>query len=439
MFGRLKSGIKERFEAFHRFYWKKKWKIIHAARRRGIDISLRIEPRVPTAGITGSVGKTTTCRMVAAILRAQGHTVALATTQGTYIGEEVVRVGDSAGGEHARRLLRDPRVEAGVFELARGGLIRDGMVLAWCDVGAALNIYDNHIGLDGVRCREDLARVKKIVVQNARHLAVLNADDPLCLAMREHVRAPRTCLVSMRPDNPAVLEHRARNGLAVFLDDTGEQPSMQAWEGGECISRLESSSIPATYGGYYRPAVNNALFAAAVAYGMGIEWTAIWDALKGFTSSYETNPGLMNFFDGLPFRLLITRASSPQAMEELSHFVSQSPVRGKKHVMFCMVGDRPEGFLLDVARSAAGPYDSYICSDWDDLRGRRPGEVADILARGLRQGGVSEPAVSVAATHDEALSMAFSRPRPGGMLVVVTLSQQKAWRMAEELSGSVGL
>lgn len=433
MFDRFKSRMNERLGALYRFYWKKKWKIIHAARRRGIDISVRIEPKVPTAGITGSVGKTTTCRMLASILGAQGRTAALATTQGTWIGGEVVRVGDSAGGEHARRLLRDPRVQVGVFELARGGLIRDGMVLAWCDVGAALNVYDNHIGLDGLRCREDLARVKRIVVRNARRMAVLNADDPLCLAMRDHVRAPRTCLVSMRPDNPAVLEHLDRNGLAVFLDDAGETPTMQAWEGGRCISSLATSAIPATYGGYYRPAVNNSLFAAAVAYGMGVEWAAIWDALKGFTSSYETNPGRMNFFDGLPYRLLITRASSPQAMEELSNFVSRSPVDGKKHIMFCMVGDRPEEFLRDVARAAAGPYDSYICSDWDDLRGRRPGDVAGVLAQGLLQGGVPESDVTVAATHGEALATAFSRPRPGDMLVVMTLSQQKAWEMAEKL------
>lgn len=415
------------------FYWKKKWKLVYSARRRGFEMSVKIKPRVDTAGITGSVGKTTTCRMVADILGAQGQTVALATTQGTYIGDEVQRIGDSAGGEHARRLLRDPRVQVGVFELARGGLIRDGMVLAWCDVGAVLNIQDNHIGLDGVRSREDLAKVKKIVVQNARRVAVLNADDPLCLAMREHVRAPRTCLVSMRADNQAVVEHRGRNGMAVILDDAGPGPSMQVWEGQRLVSSHEISSIPATFGGYYRPGVINSLFAVAIAYGMGVAFDRIWDALKKFTSSIETNPGRMNFFEGLPFRLLVTRASSPQAMGELSHFIRQSPVRGKKHIMFCLVGDRPEEFLLGVARAAAGTYDSYICTDWEDLRGRKQGEVANILARGLFQGGVDASLVTVAASHDEALAAAFARPEPGDMLAIVTLSFQKAWDMAETL------
>lgn len=81
------------------FYWKIKWKFIHSARGRGIEI--QIHSKVPSVGVTSSVGKTTTCRMVAHILVENGKKVALATTQGTYVGQDVIRRGDSASGNYA--------------------------------------------------------------------------------------------------------------------------------------------------------------------------------------------------------------------------------------------------------------------------------------------------------------------------------------------------
>jgi cyanophycin synthetase len=152
--------------------------------------------RIPTVGITGSLGKSTTCRMLARILRQTGRCVALTTTKGAYIGQERLSAEDCAGGGVAERLLDDASVEMGVFELARGNLIKRGMVLDSLSVGALLNVRDNHVGFDGVETREQMATVKSIVPCAARDVAVLNADDPLCLSVRPRLAAPRLCLVS---------------------------------------------------------------------------------------------------------------------------------------------------------------------------------------------------------------------------------------------------
>jgi cyanophycin synthetase len=412
------------------FYWKIKWKFIHSARRRGIYI--KIHSKVPSVGVTGSVGKTTTCRMVAHILAENGKKVALATTQGTYVGQDVVRRGDSASGKYACRLLLDPRVQASVFEFARGGLISNGMVLSSCDIGAVLNVYDNHIGLDGVQSREDLAQVKKIVIQNAKKLAVLNADDPLCVAMQKYVTAERICFVSMRSDNPIVMEHLLKKGLAVVLDDPDQAPVIKFYDGDKLIGSMLSSKIPATREGMFRPAIYNALFATAIAFGMGVSCDSIWNALANFQSTYASNPGRMNSYEGLPYDVLITWADSPQAMSELAHYANQICVDGNKNIMFCAVGNRPDWYLLDTARFAAGSFHRYICSDWDDLRGRPPGETAQLLALGLLESGVPADCITVAPSHDEALHMAFELSHPGDMLIVVTYSAQKAWQMAEQ-------
>jgi cyanophycin synthetase len=409
------------------FYWKKKWKFIRSARRRGVD--LRIEPRIPTVGITGSVGKTTTSRMVAHILAQTGRRVGLATTQGIFVGTETVRPGDLAGGLSAGRLLVDPRVQAGVFEFARGGLIGDGTVLDAVDVGAVLNVYDNHVGLDGVADREGLARVKREVVRLARKLAVLNADDPLCLGMRGHVRAPRLCLVSACSDNPEVRAHLAAGGMAAVLGDQGGGAVLQVHEGSELVGSLDAAAIPATHGGLFRPAMVNALFAAAIAHGLGIDWKCIQDALESFHSTSETNPGRMNFHSGFPYELLITWAEGPQAITELVRFLGLRGSTGRKHLLFYAPGNRPDWYCLDMARCVAGAFDTYICSDvctdWGDMRGRQPGEMSHLLASGLRENGVSEEHITVAPPYSQALDVAFGRLRPGDLLVVVAFGDTK--------------
>lgn len=423
------------------FCWKKKWKFIRSLRRRGFDY--RFVPRVPSAGVTGSVGKTTTCRMVAHILAATGRTVALTTTQGMYVGRDLIRSGDLAGGEYAGRLLLDPRVQAGVFELARGGLISDGMFLSAVDVGAVLNVHDNHIGLNGKNSREDLARVKEEVVRRARRFAVLNADDPLCVAMRAQVVAPRLCFVSERSDNPVILDHLAQGGPVMLLRGCGPDGRMELHDGGTLLGTLDVRDIPATHGGIFRPAAVNAAFAAAMAHGMGVRWEALAAALRVFQSTWESNPGRMNFLEGFPFKVLLTWADGPKAMEELASFLRWYPAEGRKHIAVCNVGDRPDDFILGMTRAVAGLFDSHICFDWDDLRGRAPGELAALLARGLLESGVPPAAVTVVPEYRVALHAAFERPEPGDFLVVVNsdddvLEVAEGYRQADRQGADIG-
>jgi cyanophycin synthetase len=176
-----------------------------------------LDGRIPTCAITGSIGKTTTANMVARILGTMGLVVGRCTTTGVSVGAERRQAGDCAGGRFARELLLDRRVEAGVFELARGGLLRHGMTIEDCEVGAVLNVYDNHVGVDGIASRADLARIKSIVARRARRMLVLNGEDPLCLAMRQVARADRVCLVGREARSADLRAHIAAGGLAVTL------------------------------------------------------------------------------------------------------------------------------------------------------------------------------------------------------------------------------
>jgi cyanophycin synthetase len=404
---------------------KLRWKLIRLARKFGCN--LKISLNIPSAFVTGSVGKTTTCRMLAAILAENGKVVGLSTTQGVYIGKETIRVGDSANCRFTSRLLIDKRVQAGVFELARGGLLAHGIVFNGCDAGAVLNVYDNHLGLGGIHTREDMARLKSAVARSARKMAVINADDSLCLAMRSQVAASHTCLVSMYADNPIVLNHMKAEGFAAFLKNEKE-PVINFYKGNELIGAIAALEIPASYEGRFRPALFNAMFAMALAYGMGVEFNIIQYALNVFQSNAETNPGRMNFHEHLPFKVLITWADGPQALEELTHYIDGINISGDKYLMFCTMGNRPDQFIKDMGKSVAGFFTHYICSDHTDLRGRPPREAAGLLAEGLIENGISRERITIASSHLNALEAALNMPLVNDLLVVCTFASDAAKR-----------
>jgi cyanophycin synthetase len=152
---------------------------------------------IPIAAITGTNGKTTTARMLAHIQKMNGFTVGLATTDGVYIDGERTVAGDMTGPQSAQMVLRDPEVDLAVLETARGGLLRAGMGYRHCNVGAVLNVAADHLGIKGVDTLEQLAEVKRIVVEVARDCAVLNADDLNCLKMADHTEAARIAYVTM--------------------------------------------------------------------------------------------------------------------------------------------------------------------------------------------------------------------------------------------------
>ena len=390
--------------------------------------------RIPTVGITGSLGKTTTCHMVADILSAAGKHVACSTTQGAWVGPDRTRRGDIAGGRAAALLMLDPSVDAGVFELARGGLLKIGMGLDSVEVGVVLNVHDNHVGFDGISTIEELARVKSLVVQNARKLAVLNADNPLCLAMRDVVTAPRLCLVSTGPDNVELKAHQTAGGLVAYLDGfDGHDGSgeIRLFEGTQCIGSLSVGAIRSSIGGRYRPAVINALFAAAIAHGLGIGFDTICQTLCAFESTREANPGRMNYVDGLPFQFYITEADGPVAQGELARFAAKNIVSGKKYLLLSAMGNRPDTFILQTAAAVVDAFDYFICCDWDDdLRGRSPGEVSELLTRGLIDAGVEQKRIAIVPTHDIAVEQMLSRLSEGD-LGIVSIGGEVVWNKVE--------
>jgi cyanophycin synthetase len=345
--------------------------------------------RIPTCGITGTHGKTTTANMVARILGATGLTVGRCTTVGVTVGEERRRSGDCAGGRYARELLLDPQLEAGVFELARGGLLNEGMTIEDCDVGAVLNVLDNHIGSDGITSRADLARIKSIVARRARRALVLNAEDPLCLAMREGAMAERLWLVAHDPAAPALVDHRAAGGAAVFLPTAAEGGAiMLTTDGGAGTAVIAPRDIPATLGGHHLGKLWNAMFATAIAYAMGAPLERIREGLRSFKPDMADSQGRCSIIDRHPFRVLLDYGTGGDAIGQLVDAVRAMPVAGRRLVYVMAAGRSEDALIRGTGRALAGVFDLYVCTDWAKRPRPDPQAVPRLLRDGIVAGGV---------------------------------------------------
>jgi len=238
--------------------------------------------RIPTCAITGTLGKTTTANMVARILGTMGLLVGRCTTVGVTVGDERQRTGDCASGWHARNLLFDRRVEAGVFELARGGLLNEGMTIEEVDVGAVLNVYDNHIGVEGIASRAG---------PGAHQVDRCAAGPPHARAQRRRPAVPRDAAGRAgRAPLPGRQGCRGaglarpyrRGGCAVTLRGSAGQSMVVLADRGAVEDVMEPAKIPATLSGQHGGKVWNAMFAVAIAHAMGASLDHIRRGLLSF-------------------------------------------------------------------------------------------------------------------------------------------------------------
>ena len=106
--------------------------------------------RIPIIAVTGTNGKTTTVRMIAHILKMMGRRVGMTSTDGIVIYGRMIKKGDMSGPRSAQMVLQNPTVDTAVFEVARGGILREGLGYDRNDVAVVTNVTGDHIGLGGI-------------------------------------------------------------------------------------------------------------------------------------------------------------------------------------------------------------------------------------------------------------------------------------------------
>ncbi len=392
--------------------------------------------RIPIAAVTGTNGKTTVSRMLAHIEKMSGFTVGLCTTDGVYIDGERTVVGDMTGPMAAQMVLRDPRVDFAVLETARGGLLRAGMGYRSCNVGCVLNVSSDHLGIGGIDTLEQLAAVKRIVVEVARDCAVLNADDEQCLLMGGHTDAKRIAYVTLNPRHDLVRQHIRAGGAAAVLEEGINGYMIALYDRGAHIPLLWAHLIPATLEAKAIFNVQNAMFAALMAFVMGCKVDNIRQGLRTFDTTYFQAPGRLNVFDKLPFKVILDYGHNPAAVRALADLVDRLDVTGRRVCVLSAPGDRRDDDILDIGRAAAGSYDHFILRCDDDTRGRPRSQIPDLLTRGLRERDVPAGAIEVIEDEQQAIDTALARCAPGDLLVIFGDKISRCWKQITKFQGT---
>jgi cyanophycin synthetase len=388
--------------------------------------------RIPIFAITGTNGKSTTGRMLAHILRQSGLSVGLTSTSGVYVNSERIVKVDASGPRSARMVLRDPMVEAAVFEVARGGLLREGMAFDRCDVGAVTNIQPDHLGTKGVNTIQDLAWVKSIVVENvAPHgTSVLNADDVLVARMRRRAGG-RIAFFSLRggeamPD--FLRRHVEAGGLAVVREPGPAGGEIAVHLRGRRRPLMRAAEIPAALGGLAEFNVQNALTAATMAIAHGLPLSTVRLALATFGASFEQNPGRLNIYDGHGFRVIMDYAHNAAGLLALRALLQKlKPMYGRQIGMVTVPGDRRDEDIREMGEVAALTFDELVLREDPSRRGRAEGEIIQLLAEGARRAGASEARIHKVAEEFRAAEVCMAMARPGDLVVLTPTEVEEMW------------
>ncbi len=388
--------------------------------------------RIPIISITGTNGKTTITRMVAHALSQKGMIVGMTTTDGVYIGGAEVIKGDTTGPRSAQSALSDPSVEIAVLETARGGIVRGGLGYDWSDISVISNVRLDHIGQDGIETLEDLLFIKALVAERVREggTLVLNADDERLAQLMENREVSRlkknVVYFSMHPPHVLIRRHLAAGGSAYLYKEGWIVEAAGADE----TRIVRASDIPVSLGGAASFNIANALAATAVCRAQGLSPDEVATALKGFRGDLH-NAGRAGLYEIRGGYALLDYGHNPDAFTAVCKMAAKW--RGRRVTgVIGVPGDRDNLVVEQAGRAAARGFDRIIIKEDRDTRGRRRGEIADMLRRAVIS---AAPGRDCRIVLDElaALRIAIDEIRPGDVVVVFYEKLDPALELLKQL------
>lgn len=335
--------------------------------------------RIPVVAVAGTNGKTTTVRLTAHILGTAGNRVGMTNSDGVYVDNLRIDTGDCSGPRSARSVLMHPDVDAAVFETARGGILREGLAFDRCNVAIVTNIgMGDHLGLGYISTVEDLAVVKRVIVQHVHPsgTAVLNAADPIVAEMASSCPGSITYFAEDR-NHPVMATHRAQGLRVVYRDGD----AIVAAQGGE-ETRFPLAEIPLTRNGTIVFQVENAMASIAAAWALGLDWSIVRRGLATFVNDAQTAPGRFNVFDYRGATVIADYGHNPDAILALVRAVDAMPAK-RRSVVISGAGDRRDEDIRMQTEILGEAFDDVLLYQDQCQRGRADGEVLALLQQGL--------------------------------------------------------
>jgi cyanophycin synthetase len=354
--------------------------------------------------------------------------------EGTYFGHIVEHVvkGDTTGPQSAQVVVSDPAVEVAVLETARGGIVRRGLGYDWSDIGVMTNIGDDHVGQDGIKSVDDILFIKSLVAERVKEggTLVLNADDEHLARLMESERVnkipKKVVYFSLNENNPLIRNHLQAGGTAYFAKGNALLESI-----GDVQRPIADTSIlPATMNGTADFQLGNLLATVAACRAFGLEQDVLSKGLISFSSA--NNPGRANLYRLNGGHVMVDYGHNSDAFNAICRMASNWNDRRVTGII-TVPGDRDDSIIDRAARVAAKGFDKVIVREDHDLRGRKRGDIANILCRAVRE---TSPATECEVVLDEveALRRAVSRMVKGEVIVVFYEKLEPIQQALEEMA-----
>jgi cyanophycin synthetase len=324
------------------------------------------DARIPLVAVSGTNGKTTTVRLIAHLLGKNGLRVGMTNSDGVYIENQRIDSGDCSGPKTRKRACI--RMDAAVFEIARRYL-REGLAFDRCDVAVVTNIgIGDHLGLNYIHTVDDLAVVKRVVVQNVAPsgTAVLNAADPMVVKMAGVCPGSVTFFAS-DCHHPVMATHRAKGQRVVYMDGN----EIVAAEG-VMEQRIALKDIPLTRNGSIGVQIENAMAAIGAGWALGIDWKIIRAGVATFINDAATAPGRFNVYDYRGATLIADYGHNPDAIIALVSAIENMPAK-RRIVVISGAGDRRDVDISQQTEILGNAFDEVIL--YQDQQKDADGEV----------------------------------------------------------------
>jgi cyanophycin synthetase len=391
--------------------------------------------RVPMVAVTGTNGKTTTTRLISHLLTASGLRCGMTNTDGVWVNGRQTDSGDCSGPKSARNVLMHPDVDAAVFEVARGGVLREGLGFDRCQVAVVTNIGSgDHLGLNHITTVQDLAALKRVIVQNVAPTgyAVLNAADPLVAAMATACPGNVIFFAADR-HHPLMATHRAQGKRTVYVEGAALVAAEGAWR-----EHVPLHGIPLTRGGSIGFQVENVMAALAAAWAVGVPWDTLKSGLTSFVGDAHNAPGRFNVMDYRGATVIADYGHNPDAMRALVAAVDAMPATPgqSRSVVISGAGDRRDSDLREQTAILGKAFDDMILYQDAAQRGRADGEVMGLLREGLEGLNKASRTTRIDEIRGEflAIDTALARLQPGDLcLILVDQVQEALAHLAERV------
>ncbi|HSY96559.1 MAG TPA: Mur ligase family protein [Steroidobacteraceae bacterium] len=377
---------------------------------------------IPTAVVTGSNGKTTTVRLIAACARAHGWQPGYNCTDGVFLGDDALALGDYSGPAGARMVMREARTEAAILETARGGILRRGIAIARADAAVVTNVSADHFGEYGIHDLAGLADVKLSVapVVAPDGLLVLNADDAELRTqadalVRRYGERPPLGWFALDADHAVLREHRRHGAPTCGVRDG----RLTLSQGGTENDLGAIADMPLSIGGIAAYNVANMAAAALAAAALGITPITIAAVFARFGLSLDDNPGRMMRFTVGGVCVLVDYAHNPDGLRGFLQ-VADHLRTGRLALLLGHAGNRNDADIEELARVAAQfrPDLVVVKENEAHLRGRALGEIPRIICAELKRLGLPDSALAVRGSEVDAARYALDWARPGDVLAL---------------------